>query len=146
MKLHHIIYVSKGIDINEAKLDDILQTSRSFNSINNITGMLLFIDGKFFQVLEGRKDVIEGLYANIRKDKRHEQVTTVSAHPISNRTFKSWSMRYNALSESEFYDLSGISSWQTLLALKPGPSENMAYVFSRKFTDKTFPSADWWIG
>lgn len=144
MKLHHIIYVSKGIDITEKKLNDILATSRSFNTSKNITGMLLYIDGKFFQVLEGKKEDIEDLYANIRLDKRHEQVTTVSDHPIAFRTFKGWSMRYNAISEKEFYDLSGISSWQTLLALKPGPSENIAYVFSRKFTDKTFPSANWW--
>lgn len=146
MSLYHIIYVSKGVDIDENKLDDILNTARDFNANNDITGMLLYIEGKFFQVLEGDEKVLNQLYAKIRLDKRHEQVTTVSAHSIPYRTFKDWSMRFKAISEKDFYNLSGISSWQSLLALKPGPKENIAYVFSRKFTDKTFPSVNWWHG
>lgn len=143
-QLHHIIYVSKGNNITQATLDDILTASRSFNPTKEITGMLLYIDGKFFQVLEGYKQDIDNLYAKIRLDTRHEQVTTVSAHAIDYRTFKDWSMRYNALSEKEFHDLSGISSWQTLFAMKPGPNENIAFLFSKKFADKKFPSPNWW--
>lgn len=144
MGLYHIIYVSKGVNINQNKLDDILKAAQHFNANNDITGMLLYIDGKFFQVLEGDENDIKKLYEKIKVDERHTQVTTVSAHPIPDRTFKNWSMRYRAISENEFYDLSGISSWQTLLALKPDAKENMAYVFSRKFADKTFPSTKWW--
>ncbi|MTI22822.1 BLUF domain-containing protein [Fulvivirga sp. RKSG066] len=144
MDLHHIIYVSKGININQETIDDILQTAQSFNDAHNITGMLLFIEGKFFQILEGDKAVITKLYESIKSDQRHKNVTTVSAHAIRNRTFKGWSMRFNAIDEKEFTELSGISSLGALFSIKPGPKDNVAFVFAQKFANKSFPSTSWW--
>jgi len=145
MDLHHIIYVSKGVDTTQQQIDDILTECKKFNATKDITGMLLYIEGKFFQVIEGKKKDIDDLYAKIRIDPRHRKITTVSAHPIKFRTFKDWTMRFNAISEKEFYKISGISSWESLLSLKPGPEENTAFIFSQKFANKQFPSPNWWV-
>ncbi|MTI22823.1 BLUF domain-containing protein [Fulvivirga sp. RKSG066] len=144
MDLHHIIYVSKAVHITTADLDDIVNAAHNFNTKNNITGMLLYIDGKFFQVIEGNKEDINNLYAKIRTDPRHKNITTVSAHPIKFRTFKGWNMRYKAITEKEFSELSGINVFTSLFSLKPGPKENVAFNFARKFSRKSFPSPTWW--
>ena len=55
MELIHLIYSSASTTSNltEEALNIILSESRENNKANNISGILLYQDGSFFQVLEG---------------------------------------------------------------------------------------------
>ncbi|MCH9790676.1 MAG: BLUF domain-containing protein, partial [Planctomycetes bacterium] len=54
MKLYQLIYVSKcNSRMSKFELEAILKQSRHFNGIQEITGMLVYDRGHFFQVLEG---------------------------------------------------------------------------------------------
>lgn len=72
-----------------------------------ISGMLVFLDGKFIQLLEGDKTVVLSTYNKIIQDKRHYNITRVlegaSAEPI----FKDWSMGFKNIDIAEFEDLTG---------------------------------------
>lgn len=71
--------------------------ARSHNQANDITGILLYFDLVFFQVLEGPKDALDALFARIVEDPRHKDVTLQVSEPSGTRLFPDWSMAYRKL-------------------------------------------------
>jgi len=52
-----ISYVSTATkDLKQNEIEKILYSSEKQNNIDNITGLLLFSEGNFFQVIEGKKE------------------------------------------------------------------------------------------
>ncbi len=75
-------------------LDEILNTARTNNSKRDVTGMLLFHDGSFIQVLEGEQSEVETLFEKIRLDPRHCDESVVLRTEVEDRAFDGWSMGY----------------------------------------------------
>ena len=77
--MYRIIYLSSAIDsVDETELENLLVKSRENNKLNEISGILLHIDGDFIQVLEGHKEIVTNLYNKIATDKRHKGIITVA--------------------------------------------------------------------
>jgi len=94
-----IIYISRSTRVFERKeLHDLLEGSRIRNSEVGITGILLFKNGEFLQVLEGEIENVRALYQKIDKDPRHDDVQLVSEDPCTERSFQKWSMGFADLS------------------------------------------------
>ncbi len=54
-----LVYVSSAVrPFSRVDLDDLLATSRANNARVGITGMLLYKDGNFMQVLEGDEEAV----------------------------------------------------------------------------------------
>jgi hypothetical protein len=70
----------------------LLLQSRENNERRGLTGMLLFKDGRFMQVLEGATDDVRERYAVISADPRHTDIKTLLEEPIEQRRFPLWSM------------------------------------------------------
>lgn len=75
-------------------LAGILQTCNENNSVHDITGMLLYKDGCFMQILEGEEDQIRKLFETIQQDPRHSGVVEIASDPIRERSFSDWSMGF----------------------------------------------------
>jgi len=76
-------------------LTDILKEARDFNHPNQITGVLYFADGHFFQCLEGECLVLKALLTErLSKDSRHKNIKLFETKEIEQRTFGDWSMKY----------------------------------------------------
>lgn len=102
MQLIQLIYVSSTPSLlDEASLTAILASSRRHNLQNRITGMLLYADGSFLQVLEGDADTVEETMARISQDPRHHQIIELSKGPIAAREFGQWTMGFRALSPAD---------------------------------------------
>lgn len=94
MKLHRLIYVSDQCEYIElADLKEILAKSERSNAELEITGLLLMVDRKFLQVLEGPAAELNVLYEKIMRDSRHKNIKLISYTPIHDRHFKEWSMK-----------------------------------------------------
>jgi len=106
--MYHLVYTSHAVNpLSQRELILLLEECRTFNKAKNITGMLLYMEGKFIQVLEGNKVEVNKLYDNIRKDPRHEKVTLVVAGNSPDRVFKDWSMGFKKLSYGAFEKITG---------------------------------------
>lgn len=75
-------------------MDEILMTSREYNSQKNITGCLLFSNNIFLQLLEGKKEDVKNLYHSIKKDKRHSNITLLIEQEVNERMFPDWSLAF----------------------------------------------------
>ncbi len=82
-------------------ISDILRESVANNKAHHITGMLLYINGSFLQVLEGLPEQIQALYEKIRTDPRHKHAVKVLELAVPEREFSEWSMGYAAVEAKE---------------------------------------------
>ena len=93
--MKRLIYISRATqDFTAQEIEAIGEVSASNNQRNEITGVLLFIQGIFFQILEGGTQDIDQVYAKILQDPRHDQILCLKAEEHAHtRLFPEWSMR-----------------------------------------------------
>ena len=102
MPLIHIIYVSTARqECSPTELKAILERSVHHNARNAITGMLLYADGCFLQVLEGEAGAVEETYARVARDARHFGLIELERSEIPARSFEQWSMGFRQVSEAD---------------------------------------------
>jgi len=115
--MFHLIYLSSAVaPFSAADLQALLEISRRNNTASDVTGLLLYRDGDFLQVIEGEEAVLDQLYAKISRDPRHRRLTVLFRESIPSREFKDWSMGFRDLSSTPgqgFNDLLN-SSWSEM--------------------------------
>ncbi|MEQ8475662.1 BLUF domain-containing protein [Fulvivirga sp.] len=100
--LSQLVYVSnRKPNCTEAEIEKILASCKKNNPPLNITGILLYSDKKFIQLVEGESKVIMELYDKIKKDGRHANPMMISLNPIKEKSFPSWHMGSKKLPESK---------------------------------------------
>jgi len=70
------------------------------NKAVGVTGMLLYQDGNFMQVLEGNEHSVRGVYAKIERDPRHRGLITLLQGEIEDRQFPTWSMGFREITRA----------------------------------------------
>jgi hypothetical protein len=84
MQLHSITYTSvASYALSKADLEHLLSTARKRNLEHHITGVLLYVEGRFMQYLEGPKAGLEVVLPHIKAMKA-----------IDAREYEAWSMAY----------------------------------------------------
>lgn len=79
----------------------IIKTARAFNASHGITGVLLFDGERFCQYIEGETAALDALVECLRKDPRHQNITTLLHEPLhGNRRYPDWSMAYSDVEDS----------------------------------------------
>lgn len=122
--MHQIIYLSQAtIPFNEAQLEYLLLQARSFNATHEVTGILLYGNEQFLQVLEGEEATVRALYAHIRRDPRHRDVTTYADKSIAGRAFTDWSMAFQPMPPRLVLDFAGYVSPVEVQLARPGLSD-----------------------
>lgn len=90
--------------MSDEMLSELLVEARDFNHKQNITGLLLYGGEHFYQILEGDKSSVTDLFARIRQDKRHLDVTLIAERAIEVRAFLKWWMGFRKLISTNFED------------------------------------------
>ncbi len=95
MKDVRLLYASTvAEDFDPADLDDILQTARTRNAAEGISGVLFFNTSHFIQCIEGSRKAINSLYNDMQTDPRHHDLVIMSYRDIEQRMFSGWEMAY----------------------------------------------------
>lgn len=112
MPLVHCIYASAATrELGGLELVELLQRSRENNERQGLTGMLLYTEGSFFQVLEGEPGAVDALYEKIALDRRHDRVTKIIREPIETRAFAEWTMGFSHVSRREVAGIVGANDF-----------------------------------
>lgn len=136
MNLVHCIYCS--VSKQEFSHDDLatlLAECREKNSAAELTGMLLYSDRTFFQVLEGDRPVVEALLEKLILDKRHERITKIVLEPIEERSFSQWTMGYSKITRKELASIPGLNDFfargQSYMELGEGRAKTLLSAFKQ---------------
>lgn len=136
MSLIHCIYSSAAVDgLHERELPRILEASRRNNEALGVTGMLLHVDGSFFQVLEGPAEAVDSLFARIGQDARHARVTCIIRETIAHRSFADWTMGFVSATSDDVCRIVGRNDFfgggACLTALDEGRAKRLLSAFAR---------------
>lgn len=152
-RLIHLIYASAATHApSTAGLEAILAKSRDNNARDGVTGMLLYADGSFFQVLEGSEEAVDAAFARIDRDERHRGTTCIIRERIARRSFREWTMGFAGVSCDELRVLPGMNDYfesrQCLHELDAGRARKLLQAFgagrwrSRLVSPTPWPSAE----
>ncbi len=125
--LSQLVYVSnRKVNCTEEEIEKILASCKKNNPPLNITGVLLYSDTKFIQLVEGDAKTITTLYDKIKTDPRHDKVMMISYNPINEKSFPSWNMGARKIAGSKIDFKTDISPEDMGLftALLSGKEEN----------------------
>ena len=93
--LYCLIYRSHASRaVHEVTLLPLLRKARQYNQQANLSGLLLYANGQFLQVLEGPEPALSDLYARIQGDPRHFNVRILTYGLVAERAFPDWCMAY----------------------------------------------------
>ena len=107
-----VSYVSRiGKPMSAEQLLALLVQCRRNNSVQGVTGMLLYGNGTFLQAIEGEEPVIDDLVENIWADPRHEKIKLLSRRPISRREYADWTMAFERISDEGNWKIEGLKSF-----------------------------------
>jgi Xaa-Pro aminopeptidase len=131
----HLIYTSVATqDFGAALLTDLLRQARAANEPAGLTGMLLFSEGNFFQVLEGEPEAVDALYKKIQQDQRHSKLTVIIREPIFRRQFADWSMGFSDISQQDLSNIDGLNDFfqngSCFSNLGPGRAKKLLAAFA----------------
>lgn len=123
--LIHMAYISAATQpFNGPQLSRLIALARGNNSRLGVTGMLMYVNGSFMQVVEGAPDTVAALFDKICADGRHHKIHTLLQEPIQARAFGDWSMGLAKLDADELQSLEGVndffSNGRSFFALEPG--------------------------
>jgi len=83
-----ICYVSTAKTyLSRTEISRILSSSETSNNQEDITGLLLYSEGNFFQIIEGNREQIMELYKCIENDPRHFNLIKLFGKEVHNEAF-----------------------------------------------------------
>ena len=135
--LYCLIYRSQASRaVHEVTLLPLLRKARQHNQSAHLSGLLLYANFQFWQILEGPEPALSALYARIQADPRHFAVRTLAYGPVADRVFPDWGMAYAPSNKKLIEKAIGF----LLLADVPGPSAHPSAAVSqllREFVEDT---------
>jgi Sensors of blue-light using FAD len=121
--LFALTYLSKATrDLLPEELDAILLQARLFNAAEQVTGVLLYGEECFFQLLEGPEASVRKVFDRISAARAHTDIRVLSQGSIAGRFFESWHMGFTHSPVSAMQDLSQFA-WEDAMPYTRGEAE-----------------------
>ncbi|TQV72297.1 BLUF domain-containing protein [Aliikangiella marina] len=93
--LVELVYTSRSIStLDEHDVQEILKGAYAKNKELGITGVLVYYNQQFMQLIEGCSNAINPLFQSICHDARHYDIKLVSYTELEQRSYNDWEMGY----------------------------------------------------
>jgi hypothetical protein len=91
--MQQLIYMSAATHLlTDDELQQLLEQARRNNTQAAITGLLLYHEGRFMQLIEGPAPTVAALYERIEQDPRHTDTAKLADKEVDGRSFPEWAM------------------------------------------------------
>jgi len=117
--IYQAIYSSAAEEaLSDVAIAEILAVAHERNAVLGITGVLIFGEGIFLQILEGSQDAVTALLAKIASDQRHHDMKVFYRAEQAERAFGDWRMAYISPDPAEMSRWTGLRDMTTLVELR----------------------------
>jgi hypothetical protein len=106
--------------MRDTELHELRDESLSNNPRHGVTGLLLYVNRVFMQVIEGPHAEIGQLFDNIQIDQRNQSVVEMFDRSVDERAFVGWSMGFHSpaaadeITEKGFHNLRSRNDFSTI--------------------------------
>lgn len=115
--MYQLIYTSDAtLTFTDEMLRALLAQAQRRNEQAGLTGVLLYNDAHFVQVLEGQADALDDLYGRLLRDVRHHDLMLLARGPIAARRFGAWAMSFHAVEPAQLARVRGYATPEGLEA------------------------------
>lgn len=91
--MYYIIYASQSREfLNRRDLERLREQSAFYNQASTITGVLIYNEGFFVGIIEGKKKFVKQLWNRIEVDRRHREVIKIAEGKSLKPYFETWSL------------------------------------------------------
>ena len=124
--MRQIIYVSTAVGTPaEEDLENLLLVARACNLRDGISGLLLYHDRTFMQVLEGPSSAVAATYCRIKRNGSHYRIQELVNKDVDQRIFPDWSMAFARPGREPDDSRSGRRSFSSVISqLHPARDED----------------------
>lgn len=132
------VYVSAATrEFSPEDLLQLLTKSRERNARAGLTGLLLYKNNDFMQLLEGPEQAVREVLRKIEADPRHRQMTKLLEGFTAERQFPDWHMGFTNLDSATAKATPGYSEFlQTPLAVglaaEPSACQRLLHLFKQR--------------
>lgn len=107
---YQLIFTSRAtVEVTIQMLLELMQKAEQHNNQNSISGLLLYANNRFIQLIEGRhREPVRTLFSKIKKDPRHTNVNVITAGEGHEMHMSAWVMGFS-LPEGNGHTLRGKS-------------------------------------
>ena len=99
--IYQLVYSSRAtVEFWPEDLFLLVETARRKNALRAVTGMLLYRDSQFLQLLEGPEREVKSVFEFVKRDPRHKGVKVLLSEPVAERQFPGWTMGFERLDEA----------------------------------------------
>jgi hypothetical protein len=120
--VYYILYASKATALPaQPDFRFLLTQCHRNNPRNGISGLLLYYDSNYLQIIEGEKEKVKTLFDIIYQDPRHDQIQVIEEGDQTGRNFSDWAMGFKAVvggSQINMPDYINLSQDQLLFNLE----------------------------
>lgn len=95
-----IYFSHTRVRLSDQQLDAIMADLHRRNAVAKLSGLLLYKSRSFFEVIEGRQDIVMAALDRIFRDTRHFKMKIVLCRAATERQFDTWSMGFRRLDGS----------------------------------------------
>ncbi len=107
-----VSYISSATSpMSTEELSRLLAECREYNAAHGVTGMLLYSNGTFVQVLEGEDPIIDELLDRIEGDPRHTGIKLLGRKHIERREYSGWNMGFKRVSDRDLRHIEGLAEF-----------------------------------
>lgn len=117
-----ICYISDSIEYESLdKLKTLYLKAKANNQVNNITGVLIYKNQNFLQVLEGEETIVDATFNRIKLDSRHKNIFKVINTYVDERIFEDYNFGFTIIDNK-----SGLSNLHDYLEWLKGAENKLA--------------------
>lgn len=123
-----ISYVStKKEHLPEEEINEILTHTEKNNNKLEITGILLYSEGNFFQVLEGPREDLQTLYTKIKLDSGHYDLISIFEKEVDEPIFQKYTSEFTSIDTR--YKSKEVEAYLTKIkTLSPAVQSSVKYI------------------
>jgi hypothetical protein len=107
-----LVYASAAsVPFSGEELSKLLLQARRNNARHCITGMLLYYQDSFFQVLEAAPNTLDATFTRISADPRHIKIIKLIQEPVEQRSFAEWTMGLGRADREQLGAIPGLNDF-----------------------------------
>ncbi|RME65060.1 MAG: hypothetical protein D6782_07060 [Alphaproteobacteria bacterium] len=100
--IYRLVFASAATrPFDDGSLSHMVRAADARAVADNLTGMMLFLDGNFLFIVEGASAAVEAAFAETRGDPRHSATMVLLREEGDKRLFADWSMGYRRMLASD---------------------------------------------
>ncbi|MBP2833668.1 BLUF domain-containing protein [Aquimarina sp. U1-2] len=86
-------------DVSSTDISQLMDYVRTYNNTIGLTGILMYSEGNFFQVLEGEEKLVKMMFERIKQDSKHYNIIKMLDSQMNTNSFSEYHSSFTVIAD-----------------------------------------------